>query len=213
MSSHRFRKATINPQLDIESIMTSQQGNEGRFKGRFIKYAGTSADFNRSVDVTGQAIEDLRTSAGMITEQKQAVDRLFVSSERAIQEVSNLERESGVHQVDNIPLPTEVVRGSYGKKMGYVSLTMGFLQEGMLHFMEEVIHLQEALDSRDRVITQLVAQIPHLEVIGRYEDVSPSDLTSAPAVDVPTYTKQQKGDRVDSVVAASPVSAGKKSKK
>jgi len=189
---YRFKSADIPPELDISSIMATQQGTEGRFAGRFVKFAGTSETFTKAADLTGQAIADLRTSAGVISEQKKGVDRLFLLSERAIQAVSLLEKESGVHQVDNIPLPNDNVRGNYGKKMGYAALALGFLSEGIVHFMEEVITLQSALESRDKIISQMAAHIPSVETIGAYEDVSLSDLTSVKPADISTYTRAEK---------------------
>jgi len=187
--------------------MASPAGSEGRFAGRFTKYAGTSETFTKSADLTGQAIADLRTSSGIISEQKSGVDRLFTLSERAIQLVTKLERESGVHQVDNIPLPNDHVRGSYGKKMGYVALSVGFLSEGLVHFMEETITLQNALESRDKIISQMAAQIPSLETIGAYEDIDLSDLASSKNVDVANYTRS---DKAQSPIAQNTSHKGKK---
>lgn len=210
---YSFKSAKIPPQLDIQTIMASSSGMEARFKSRFISYAGTSEKFNKSVDVAGQAIDDLRTSAGMINEQKRGIDKMFLMSERAIIGVTALEKESGVKQVDNIPLPTAEVRDSYGKKMGYIALSVSFLSEGLLHFMEQTIHLQEALESRDRVISQLAAQAPHMETIGMFEDLSVNDLTSVPSVDVSQYAKTSKHDSAVSSPTAPVVTNGKKVKK
>lgn len=186
---YKFAKANIPPALDLTDIMAVQSGAESRFGSRFIKYAGTSETFNKSVDATGTGIDDLRSYAGMITEQKKGIDRMFLLSERAITAISTLEKESGVRQVDNIPIPSDIIRNSYGKKMGYTSLTMGFLSEGMLHFMEETIHLQAALESRDRTISALAAKIPQMEVLGQFEEITINDLTGQVPTDVSSYTK------------------------
>lgn len=186
---YQFKKAIIPPALEISDIMTAQAGSESRFGTRFVKYAGTSETFNKSVDLTGNGINDLRSYAGMIAEQKKGIDRMFLLSERAILAITELEKESGVKQVDNIPIPSDLIRDSYGKKMGYTSLTMGFLSEGLLHFMEETIHLQSALESRDRTISALAAQIPQLEVLGKFEEVTLNDLNNQPPTDVASYTK------------------------
>jgi len=189
---YRFKKAHIPPELQISDIMAQVNGMEGRFKNRFIKYAGTSETFIRSTDKAGQAIDDLRTSTGMIGEQKKGIDKMFVLAERAIREISKLEKDSGVHQVDNIPLPSDVIRTSHGKKMGYITLIMSFLTEGTLHFMEETMNLQDALESRDKIITELASQIPSMEVIGSYEDVGLNDLQNNSQVDVASYVKPEK---------------------
>jgi len=203
---YSFRKATIQPELNIDTIMATKTGQEMRFKSRFVKYAGTSDTFNQSVDKTGQAIDDLRTSAGMIVEQKKAIDILFLKAETAINEVNQLQTESGKKQVDNLPLPTDVIRSSYGKKLGYASLIMEFFTTGMLHFMEETINLEEALGSRDNTISRLAAQIPSLEIIGAFEEVSLSDLHNTPEVDAQTYVKPEKN-------MSSPLVGTKKGKK
>jgi hypothetical protein len=189
---YRFKSASIPPELDMSAIMNGHTGTEGRFASRFVKFAGTSETFTKSIDVAGQAIDDLRQSSGMIQEQKKGIDKLFLLSERAIQAISLLEKESGVHQVDNIPLPSDPVRQSYGKKMGYVSLAISFLNEGLLHFMEETINLQTALDSRDRTISQLAGQIPSVELIGAFEEIALNDLVNTKPVDVASYAKQEK---------------------
>lgn len=188
---YSFRKAQIQPELNIDTIM-SKNGNEMRFKSRFVKYAGTSETFNKSVDQTGNAIEDLRTSAGMITEQKKGTDILFHKAEVAVHAINTLERESGKRQVENLPLPTDVIRGSYGKKLGYACLIIEFLASGLTHFMEETLNLEEALQSRDATISRIAAQIPTMEIIGAFEEINLADLTDAVAVDPETYKKPEK---------------------
>lgn len=194
---YKFKSASIPPALEISDIMAAQSGSETRFGSRFIKYAGTSETFNKSIDLAGQGIDDLRTYAGMIAEQKKGIDRVFLLSERAIQAITTLEKDSGVRQVENIPLPSDVIRSSYGKKMGYTSLAMGFLSEGLLHFMEQTINLQEALDSRDRTISALAAQIPQVEVLGQFEEISLNDLNNSSQIDPATYTKVEKPTAVN----------------
>jgi len=189
-----FRSANIPPELEYQEIMAMRtpNGTEGRFASRFIKYAGTSETFNSSVDKTGQAVDDLRTSAGMINEQKRAIDKLFLRAEEAINMVDGLEKESGVAQVENLPLPTDVIRVAYGKKMGYTSLVMEFLTAGMLHFMEQTINLEQALQSRDNTISRLAASIPQLEIIGAFEEITVSDINAPVDVPAQTYTKAEK---------------------
>lgn len=188
-SMYKFKKAHIPPALDIPDIMAAQQGSESRFGSRFIKYAGTSETFTRSADLTGSGINDLRSYAGMINEQKKGIDRMFLLSEKAVLAISELEKMSGVRQVDNIPVPSDIIRTSYGKKMGYTSLTMSFLSEGLLHFMEETVNLQAALESRDRTISALAANIPQMEVLGKFEEVTLNDLNNHPPTDLSAYTK------------------------
>lgn len=187
-----FKPARINPVVDISEEMAATNGTVGRFAGRFNKYQGTSETFNRSVDATGNAFEDLRGYSGMINEQKLGIDKMFILSERAVLAITQLEKDSGIKQVENIPRPSDIVRGSYGKKMGYTTLALEFLQEGLLHFMEQTLNLQEALDSRDRALSALVAQIPKTEVLGRFEEVSLDDLTGQAPTDVSNYVKSDK---------------------
>jgi len=113
---YRFKKSDIPPALDISEIMATQNGSESRFGSRFVKYAGTSETFNKSVDQTGNGINDLRSYAGMISEQKKGIDRMFLLSERAILAITALEKESGVKQVENIPVPSDLIRDSYGRR-------------------------------------------------------------------------------------------------
>lgn len=188
---YSFRKAQIQPELNIDTIM-AKTGNEMRFKSRFVKYAGTSETFNISVDKTGNAIDDLRTSAGMITEQKKGIDILFHKSEVAVNAINALEKESGKKQVDNLPLPTDIIRASYGKKLGYASLIIEFLTSGLTHFMEETLNLEDALQSRDATISRIAAQIPSVEIIGAFEEINISDLTDAVQIDPETYKKPEK---------------------
>jgi hypothetical protein len=189
---YKFRHTSIPPQLDLETNMSKTAGSELRFSNRFIKYAGTSEEFNKKLDQSGQAIDDLRTANGVITEQKKAVDKMLLKAEEAINSISALNKESGVQQIENIPLPTNATRASYGKKMGYNVLVMEFLTAGLLHFMEETLNLEEALKSRDAALSRLAAQIPQLEIMGAYEPVDISDLITAPTVDASTYVKADK---------------------
>jgi hypothetical protein len=189
---YKFRHTSIPPQLEIDTTMSKTSGSESRFTNRFIKYAGTSDEFNKKYDQSGQAISDLRTANGIVTEQKKAVDKMLLKAEEAINAISSLNEACGVEQIQNIPLPTQATRASYGKKMGYNVLVMEFLTAGLLHFMEETYNLEEALKSRDSAMARLAAQIPQLEIMGAYEPVEISDLISAPVVDTSTYTKAEK---------------------
>lgn len=189
---YRFKHTSIPPQLEIPVTMSKTTGSESRFANRFIKYAGTSEEFNKKYDLSGQAIDDLRTANGIVLEQKKAVDKMLLKAEEAINAISMLNKESGVQQIENIPLPTSATRASYGKKMGYNVLVMEFLTAGLLHFMEETINLEEALKSRDSAMARLAAQIPQLEIMGAYEPVEISDLISASVVDPATYTRVEK---------------------
>jgi hypothetical protein len=188
----KFKSANIPPELDISTIMSTAQGVESRFGNRFIKFAGTSEKFTQSADLTGNAINSMRESAAMITEQKKGVDRIFLMAERAINSISNLEKDSGKNQVKNLPIPSDAIRASYGKKMGYSALTMEFLTDCALFFMEEVINLEEALTSRDNTISKLAASIPDQEIIGAFEEIDLNELSSVPQVDTSTYAKPEK---------------------
>lgn len=188
---YKFNSVNIKPLSDYEDlIMASKAGTELRFSNRFVKYAGTSAEFNKAIDLTGQAVDDFRQSTGMIAEQKKAIDLMFMKAERAVNRLNELEQESGEKQITNIPLPTDPIRSSYGKKMGYIDLVIAFTNEGMLHFMEQTLELKQALKDRETVISRMAAQIPQLESLGSFQEIEISDLSAPQRVDSPVSNQK-----------------------
>jgi len=188
----KFKPANIPPELDLSATMSNSNGVESRFGNRFVKYAGTTETFTKSIDATGSAIQTMRENKAMITEQKKGVDRIFLMAERAINSITKLEKDSGKNQVNNLPIPSDAIRESYGKKMGYSTLTIEFLTDCALFFMEQTLELEVALAARDNTISRIAASIPDQEIIGAFEEINLDDLSAVSGTDASTYTKLEK---------------------
>lgn len=160
------------------TIMAMRNGLEARYADRFSKYAGTTDDHLRKVDRARQTTDDLRTAVGVVDTQKENIDQLFLAAETMVKMIDNFQRESGAKQVQNIPLAGESIKASYGKKLGYVKLSMKFVSAGMLHFMETALEMKADLQAKDAVIASIAEHTVKVPIIGSLTEVDFDELTT-----------------------------------
>jgi hypothetical protein len=172
----RFVPNKINiPEI---SIKMSRNGLENRYADRFKGYVGTSDDYLKKADQARSASDSLRTAQGVIEAQKENIDELFIASELMVKMIDNFQRESGLKQVKNVPLPGESITKSPGKKLGYVKLVMKFVSAGMLHFMETAIEMGDDIKKKEAVIKAIAEDQVEIPIIGRLTDIDLDDLSS-----------------------------------
>lgn len=171
-----------------DSTMTSvRTGLEARYADRFTKYVGTSSESIKRVDEAKKVADELRTSAGVIDTQTENINELFTVAEMAVKTIDNFQRQSGKRQVNNIPLPSESIKTSAGKKLGYVKLCMKFMNAGLLHFMEQSMSLEDEVKERNNVIRAIAGEIRSVPIIGKLQELDLDDLaTTDPIIDIKT---------------------------
>lgn len=182
---YSFATSSVEPIPNTDHTMTSvRSGLEARFADRFAKFAGVSSDSIKLADSAKNVASELRTSAGVIDTQIENINELFTLAELMIKTVDDLQRQSGRTQVKNMPLPSNSIKASAGKKLGYVKLCMKFMNAGLLHFMEQSMNLEDHVKERNNVIRAISEEMRNVPIIGRLQDVDLDDLHSAdPVVD------------------------------
>lgn len=182
---YSFTTPSVEPIPNTDHTMASvRSGLEARFSDRFAKFAGVTSDSIKLADSAKNVASELRTSAGVIDTQIENINELFTLAEMMIKTVDDLQRQSGRTQVKNMPLPSNSIKASAGKKLGYVKLCMKFMNAGLLHFMEQSMNLEDHVKERNNVIRAISEEMRNVPIIGRLQDVDLDDLHSAdPVVD------------------------------
>lgn len=178
----KYNRREVN--IPSSAIMALRTGLENRYADRFRAYAGTTDDNIRSTDEARKVVESIRTASGVIDTQKENIAELFAQAELMVKMINDLQRETGVKQIKNIPLPGDSIKSSPGKQLGYVKLAMRFVSAGLLHFMEMTLQMKDDLDSRDQVIKMIAENRAEIPVVGRLVDIELDELSSSdPIVD------------------------------
>lgn len=181
-SFESHKKTELN--IDNSIIMAQRTGLEARYASRFTKYAGDTKDAIQKADDARRVADEFRTSAGIIETQQENITELFTVAEQAVNMINDFQRQSGKKQVNNIPLPGQAIKESYGKKLGYTKLSIKFVTAGLLHFMEECITMEAELRSKDLVIRTIAEEARSVPIIGRLQNIELDDLNSMdPIVD------------------------------
>lgn len=174
-----FEKFVPTPTIIPDTtIMSMRNGLEARYADRFTKYAGTTDDYLKKADQARQVSDNLRTAVGVVDTQKENIDQLFLTAETMVKMIDNFQRASGSKQVQNIPLPGESIKSSYGRKLGYVELSMKFISAGMLHFMETALEMKDDIKAKEAVIKAISDERMDVPIIGSITDISFDDLSN-----------------------------------
>lgn len=187
---YSFRRSDTKTPYTLDNIMAAKSGLEGRYASRFVKYAGTSQKSLTDIDTAGKVADNLHVSSSVIDTQTSNINLMFVVAEAVVKKINAFQAESGENQIQNIPLPTDLVRASYSKKMGYVKLVLEFVGEGLEHFMEQALNLEGALRNRDKVISEIAAYHREVEMVGELSEISLEDLAMPGPINIETYTSQ-----------------------
>lgn len=159
-------------------------GMEARYSDRFEKFAGTTDDYLKKADAARQTTDSLRTAVGVVNAQKENIDELFTAAELMVRMVNDFQRQSGSRQVHNLPLASDSIRSSPGKKLGYVKLVMKFVSSGMLHFMEVALAMKDDIKAKEAVIKAIGEDAVDVPILGRLSELDIGDLTNdAPIVE------------------------------
>lgn len=161
-----------------ESKMANiRAGMEARYSDRFEKFVGTTDDYLKKADAARQTTDSLRTAVGVVNTQKENIDELFAAAELMVKMVNDFQRQSGSKQVKNLPLASDAIRSSPGKKLGYVKLVMKFVSTGLLHFMEVTLAMADDIKAKEAVIKVIGENSIDVPILGRLSDLDIEDLS------------------------------------
>lgn len=157
----------------------SRTGVEGRYANRFSGFQGVTAVALRTSESAGNVADQLNTARGMLKSQEENIGQLFSTAEEMVHGIDTFQQMSGVHQVKNIPVPSQEIRESKGKQLGYVQLSMRFMQAGLVHFMEEMITARSRVQQLESEITRISEYEGELPLVGALQHLDLEQLEEA----------------------------------
>jgi hypothetical protein len=182
--------------------MASRSGLEARYSNRFAKIENSSSNVIKAIDSIGNVADQLKTARAIVSTQETNIKALGSTAEEMICGLNTFQDMSGVSLVKNIPVPSADVKASYGKTLGYVQLTMRFLQSGMLHFMEETINAKIRIADLEKIVSQVADYEGEVTMIGELQSL---DIDQLERVKTLTSTKIDHDETSESEDEPTPV--------
>lgn len=208
-SFQRFTPSKV--EIPETKMSNMRAGMEARYSDRFEKFVGTTDDYLKKADAARATTDTLRTAVGVVNTQKENIDELFTAAELMVRMVNDFQRQTGSKQVNNIPLASDSIRSSPGKKLGYVKLVMKFISSGMLHFMEVALEMGADIKAKEAVIRAIGEDAVDVPILGRLNDIEIGDLSDdSPIVEtkIPLDTSSEEDSILSEATQASLVSSG-----
>jgi hypothetical protein len=149
---------------------------ESRYLNRFRSLGEKTGSQIKDQDSAGNLTERLTHAKGSISAQQQNIAELFGTAQEMITGINTHQQMIGVEMVRNIPLPTDKIKAQPSNQLGYVQLSLRFLQAGVLHFMEEMYNAQGRIQNLEDTISKLAAYDMEVDVIGRMNAIDIDSL-------------------------------------
>lgn len=162
--------------------MATRTGIENRYGSRFAKIGGATATTIKAQDAAGQTVEQLKIARGVIEGQEKSVSQLFTTAEEMVRGIDTFQQMAGINLIKNLPPPSQEIRSSNGKRLGYVQLTMRFLQAGFLHFIEETLNAKSSLEEKNSFIAQVAQYNEDVTLLGELHHLDIEDLENSTEV-------------------------------
>jgi hypothetical protein len=156
----------------------SRTGIEGRYGDRFVKFNAITGETIKANDAARKTADQLKTALAVISSQESNITALFSTAEELVQGITTFQQMSGSKQVRNLPLPTEDIRASKGKQLGYVQLTMRFMQSGLIHFMEQMINATDHVSDLEALIQGIADAETEVPIVGDLQYLDLDQLES-----------------------------------
>lgn len=150
---------------------SARSGLEGRYTNRFARFNAPTSETIHARDDAQSLPSQLSLARGVIQGQEKSIQQLMSTAEEMIRGIDTFQHNSGRKQVRNMPAPTSDIKESAGKQLGYIQLSMRFLQSGLLHFMEEMLSAQDRLDSLEKFIKELSSAKMDIPLIGELQQL------------------------------------------
>jgi len=139
---------------------------ESRYLNRFQTIKEKTGEQIKNRDAAGNLTERITHAKGSIEAQKQNTRDLFSTAQEMIAGINTHQGMMGKEMVKNMSLPTDKIKTSPSSQLGYVQLTMRFLQAGVLHFMEQTYNCQQRISELEADIARLAAYDTDIDVLG-----------------------------------------------
>jgi hypothetical protein len=154
---------------------------EARYTNRFRSIEEKTGSQIKNRDAAGNLTEHITHARGSIAAQQQNIRELFATSREMITGINTHQNMIGVDLVKNLPLPGPVIQDSMSNQLGYVQLTMRFMQAGMLHFMEQVYNAQIRISELESTLEKLAQYDDEMTIIGKMNvlDIDSLELTAS----------------------------------
>lgn len=177
---------------------------ENRYINRFRSLPARTGEQIKNQDAAGNLSEIVTNARGSLQAQKKNTAELFATAIEMITGLTTHQQMMGVEVVNNMPLPSPVVRESPGMQLGYVQLTMRFLQAGLLHFMEATYEAKERIENLEKVLGSLAAYDGELDILGEMValDIDSLESKEQRPLTPPESVKSDKGTASQSVTSA-----------
>lgn len=139
---------------------------ESRYLNRFQTIKEKTGEQIRNRDAAGNLTERITHAKGSIEAQKQNTRDLFSTAQEMIAGINTHQGMIGKEMVKNMSLPTDKIKASPSSQLGYVQLTMRFLQAGVLHFMEQTYNCQQRISELEADIARLASYDTEIDILG-----------------------------------------------
>lgn len=149
---------------------------ESRYTNRFRTIGESSGQHLKNVDSAGNVTEHLSLARGSIQAQQENIKDLFATAMEMITGVNTHQSMLGTELVKNIPLPSDKIKGTYGNQLGYVQLSLRFLQAGLLHFMDQTCDAQHRISQLEKFVENIAAYDSEVSLVGRMNNIDIDSL-------------------------------------
>jgi len=153
--------------------MTTYQGPESRYLNRFSKIKQQTGNSIKNYDSAGNLTEHLSNARASLKAQEKNTKDLFSTAQELIVGIDTCQQMFGRTFVRNMPLPSTAIKESPSQQLGYVQLTMRFLQAGVVHFMEQMDEATERIEHLERLLEKLAVYDQDIDIQG---ELQPLDL-------------------------------------
>jgi hypothetical protein len=140
---------------------------ESRYTNRFRSIDEKTGTQIKNRDSAGNVTEHLTTAKGSIAAQQKNIQDLFSTSREMVTGINTHQSMMGTELVKNIPLPGPQIQQSAANQLGYVQLSMRFMQAGLLHFMEQVCQAQNRIEELESTIAKLAEFDEEINILGQ----------------------------------------------
>lgn len=158
------------------SSMASYSGMEGRYTNRFTKLKQQTGDSIKNYDSAGNLAEHLTTAKASLKAQEKNTKDLLATAQEMIIGIDTAQQMFGHTYVKNMPLPSAAIRESPSKQLGYIQLTMRFLQAGVVHFMEQMSEATDRIEHLEKILSKLAVYDEELDLLGEMQALNLEQL-------------------------------------
>lgn len=162
----------------MDAHQSKMSGPESRYLSRFSNIRPQSGESIKNIDSANNVADHLTTAKASLRAQQANTQALFGTAKEAIAGIDTLQQLLGHTFVRNMPLPSKEIAASPSKQLGYVQLTMRFLQAGVVHFMEEMDNANNRIEMLEKLIGNLAEYDQEVDIAGELQALDLDSLES-----------------------------------